>query len=112
GGGDSKGRMQVTLEPVEITPEQLEELRGSNVRVTIPVASTDGEVLAVPLAALSAGSGGESRVEIVTDPGPGPASEAKTELVTVETGLAAGGFVEISSQDPLLTAGATVVVGR
>lgn len=102
-----KTRFEVLLEPQDLSPEQLEALRGTNVRVTIPVAATDGEVLAVPIAALSAGSGGESRVEIVTGDG-----DEGTTTVTVTAGLAAGGFVEISSSDPLLVPGAEVVVGR
>ncbi|MCL2453962.1 MAG: hypothetical protein FWD18_01475 [Micrococcales bacterium] len=65
-----------------------------NVRVRIPVSSTDGKVLAVPLAALSAGPDGTSRVEVKDG--------TSTRLVPVKTGLAAGGYVEITwSQEPL-----------
>ncbi len=107
GGGD---RYTVTLSPGELTPEQIDALRGTNVRLRIPIASTDGEVLAVPIAALSAGSGGEDRVELLIDVKNG--ADAETEIITVEAGLAADGFVEIASEDPRLTAGAKVVVGR
>ena len=69
-----------------------------------------GVVLAVPIAALSSGSGGENRVELLLDRGDGP--DAETENVTVTTGLAADGYVEISSQDPRIQPGAKVVVGR
>ncbi|WP_449282322.1 hypothetical protein [Leucobacter sp.] len=107
GGGD---RYTVTLSPGELTPEQIDVLRGTNVRLRIPIASTDGEVLAVPIAALSAGSGGEDRVELLIDVKNG--ADAETEIVPVEAGLAADGFVEITSEDPRVAAGAKVVVGR
>lgn len=112
GGGDSGGaaRYTVELEPVDLSNEQIDVLRGSNVRLRIPVASTDGEVIAVPIAALSAGSGGEDRVELLIDVRDG--HNAETETIVVEAGLAADGFVEITSDDERLTAGAKVVVGR
>ncbi len=99
GGGD---RRRLVLEPVEITEEQRAQIVGSNVRVTIPLESTGGEVLAVPVAALTAGPGGESRVEV--DRG-----EEHTEIVVVETGLTASGYVEIRSDE--LDVGDLVVVG-
>lgn len=81
-------------------------LQGSNVRITIPVSSTDGEVMAVPLAALTQGPGGESRVEVLDD-------GAKTpRLVIVETGLAAGGYAEITPVNGDLEIGDRVVVGQ
>lgn len=110
-GGSERtgGRYTVFLTPADLTPEQVEVLRGTNVRVRIPVASTDGEVLAVPIAALSAGSGGESRVEVLLGGKPG---KEETETISVTTGLAADGFVEISSDSPRIKVGAKVVVGR
>lgn len=96
------GREQITLRPGELTPEQVAALQGTNVRVSLPVSSTGGEVLAVPLAALTAGPGGESRVEVW-------AQDGSTSLVEVETGLAAGGYVEVSGGD--LAEGDLVVVG-
>ena len=102
----SAGRFTVTLTPGEMTPEQLVAIQGSNVRVTIAVSSTEGEVLAVPLAALTAGAGGESRIEISTG------AEEETTLVEVTTGLAAEGFVEVTAVEGTLEAGDLVVVGR
>ncbi|WP_232299651.1 peptidoglycan-binding domain-containing protein [Leucobacter komagatae] len=111
GSGDAgAARYTVELEPVDLTNEQIDELRGSNVRLRIPVASTDGEVIAVPIAALSAGSGGEDRVELLIDVRDG--HNAETETIVVEAGLAADGFVEITSDDERLAPGAKVVVGR
>jgi hypothetical protein len=95
----------VVLVPGELTPEQVAALQGSNVRVTIPVSSTGGAVLAVPLAALTAGPGGESRLEVMGDDG-------TTTLVEVETGLAADGYVEVTGVDRDLAEGELVVIGK
>lgn len=113
GEGESQGsgdRYTIELDPGELKPEQIDELRDTNVRMRIAVASTEGEVLAVPIAALSAGSGGEDRVELLIEPGDG--EDAKTEIVPVTAGLAADGFVEITSSDRRIKPGAKVVVGR
>jgi hypothetical protein len=110
-GEGEEARWTVQLEPAPLTPEQVTELQGSNVRVGIPVGATDGDVLSVPLAALSAGPGGDSRVEVVEgDPRDG--ADAETRLVVVETGLAADGAVEVRPQDGELEEGDLVVVGR
>ncbi|NTW39776.1 MAG: hypothetical protein HGA44_07780 [Cellulomonadaceae bacterium] len=98
------GRTRVVVVPTTLTEEQRAELQGANVRMTIPVGSTDGEVLAVPTAALTAGPGGEARVELLAD-------DETTTLVTVDTGLAAGGFVEVTATEGALAAGDRVVVG-
>lgn len=114
GGGDGAGgggaadpnRRKVVVVPGELDEEQRWMLQGSNVRITIPVSSTDGEVMAVPLAALTQGPGGESRVEVLDD-------GAKTpRLVIVETGLAAGGYAEITPVNGDLEIGDRVVVGQ
>jgi hypothetical protein len=103
GSGDGSGRYTVTFSPEGLTPEQVAALQGSNVRVSVPVSSTGGAVLAVPLAAITAGPGGESRVEVLDD-------DAST-LVEVTTGLAAGGYVEVTGVDQDLHEGDLVVVG-
>lgn len=103
-------RWTIELTPVDLTTEQFADVQGRNVRVAIPVGATEGEVLSVPLAALTAGPGGESRVEVVTgDPRDG--ERAETRLVIVETGLAAGGYVEVTPTDGVLEKGDLVVVG-
>lgn len=98
---ESGPRYDVVLSPVKPSDEQVQQLRDQNVRVTIKIGSTDGAVLAVPIAALTAGAGGESRVEV--------AEGEETRLVVVETGLAAEGFVEITGE---IAEGDLVVVGR
>ncbi|MEL6982796.1 MAG: peptidoglycan-binding protein, partial [Actinomycetota bacterium] len=99
----SDDRFAVRLEPVGEIPE---DALGLNLRISIPITSSGGDVLAVPLAALSAGADGTARVEIERSTG-------ETELVEVSTGLRADGFVAV---EPLggadLAAGDRVVVGR
>lgn len=103
GGESAEGgaRYDVVLAPVNPSDEQVQALRGQNVRVKISIGATQGEVLAVPLAALTAGPGGESRVEVVEG--------GETRLVEVEAGLAAEGFVEVTGD---IEEGDQVVVGR
>lgn len=108
GEADGQGagsRVPVTIIPVDLTDEQVGALQGANVRVRIPVSSTGGEVLAVPIAALTAGPGGEDRIEVWD-----PVSKTST-LVQVTTGLAAGGFVEVEAIGAELAEGDLVVVG-
>ncbi|GAA2246275.1 hypothetical protein N1031_16215 [Herbiconiux moechotypicola] len=104
-GADAK-TYDLVLVPQPLSSEQAESLRGTNVRVGVPIQATEGEVLAVPVAALTAGADGASRIELLAD------GEATSRLITVTTGLSAGGFVEIRSDDPEVVAGARVVVGR
>lgn len=99
--GVAPDRVYVEVEPQEIP----EELVGQNVRVVIPVSSTGGAVLAVPAAALYAIADGSTRVEVEE-------SDGTLRTITVETGLAAGGLVEITPIDGEIAAGDFVVVGR
>jgi len=91
---------------LEITPSELpEEIIGTNVRVTIPVSSTGGEVLAVPAAALSATANGSTILQVEN-------GDRTLRTVTVEAGLAAGGLVEVTAIEGQLAEGDLVVVGR
>ena len=103
--GSNPGSASVTITLDDPTTAQLEAIRGLNVQVTIPIASTSGEVLCAPLAAVSAGPGGESRVDVV-------AADGTERLVTVTVGLVAEGFAEIDATDDSLHPGDLVVVGR
>lgn len=86
-------------------PDTVEQLKGLNVKVTIPIDTTDGAVLVVPLAALTAGGDGGARVEVV-------AADGTRRLVEVEVGLAADGFAAVQPLDGAsLTEGDAVVVG-
>lgn len=105
GGGPTPNRKEAVIRPAALTPEQVAALLGENVRVTIPVQATTGEVLAVPLAALSAGPGGETRVEVRREGG-------RIARVEVEVGLSAGGYAEVRPDTAPLEPGDAVVVGR
>lgn len=93
------------------------ELVNTSVRLDVPVESTEGEVLAVPVAALSAGGDGEPRVEVVHDDADVVSAQdagtdrSDTEIVTVEPGLTADGLAEVEPVDGALTEGDQVVVG-
>ena len=97
---------------VRITPDVLPktvkvaDLRGVSLRITIPVQSTKGKVTAVPIAAVSAGGDGTSRVDVEDTPGAAP------RTVKVRTGLSAQGMVEVSAIEGTLKAGDRVVVGK
>ena len=108
-GSSSSDRYKLVLDPGSLSEEQISQLRGTNVRVTIPVASTEGTVLAVPIAALSASPDGGNRVELLVPTTDDPYA---TEIVQVSAGLAAGGFVEVKSDDSRIEPGAKIVVGR
>lgn len=104
-GSTAASRFTVLFAPDALSPEQITALQGSNVKITIGVNSTGDKVLAVPSAALTAGPGGESRIERKL-------TDGTTELIKVETGLAAGGYVQITSAETDLTDDDLVVVGK
>jgi hypothetical protein len=90
---------------VRVTPEALPPgLEDAAVRVAFPVESTQGEVLAVPIAAVSAGPDGTSRVTVERGRG--------TADVAVTVGLAAQGMIEVRPHGNGLELGDRVVVGR
>jgi hypothetical protein len=126
--GAAAGRIYVELTPAEDEPAQpepaasdpgvngqpqfenrkprLTDLNGLPVKVTIPVSSTGGKVLAVPTAAVSAAIDGTTRVEVEDSPG------APTRLVQVTAGLRAEGFVQITpTKASDIKEGDTVVTG-
>lgn len=78
-------------------------LEGASVRLTIPTESTKGAVLAVPISALSLSSDGTSRIQIDQN--------GALEFVTVQPGLSANGYVEVTPVSGTLTQGQMVVVG-
>ncbi|WP_246222447.1 peptidoglycan-binding domain-containing protein [Phytoactinopolyspora limicola] len=106
--GDGAG-YRITITPQDLSNDEVEALRSSNVKVTIPVESTDGDVLAVPLAALSAGPDGAARVEVQRPATDG--EEPVTDLVEVEVGLTAAGYAEVTAVDGTLDEGDLVIVG-
>ena len=90
---------------LEVTPAGLDvSLAGASVVQTISVQTTQGEVLAVPVAALSMASDGTTRVQV-------QAPRAPARYVTVEPGLAAKGLVAVTPVGGDLGPGDLVVVG-
>jgi hypothetical protein len=85
---------------VESTPVSL---AGFSVRLTIPIETSNGAVTAVPTSAVSLAVDGTSRV--LVDRG------GVLEYVTVQPGLSAGGYVEVTAPDGRLVSGQLVVVG-
>jgi hypothetical protein len=104
--GNDRG-FPALIEAREAIPRQW---TGRNVRVTFTGAATAGEVLVVPVSALSSGADGVARVEVVD---PEATGDAAVIVVPVESGLIAEGFVEVTPLDgATLEAGDLVVVGN
>jgi multidrug efflux pump subunit AcrA (membrane-fusion protein) len=85
---------------VDETPTRLE---GFSLRLTIPIQSTKGAVIAVPVSAVSLAADGTSRVQVEKD--------GALEYLVVEPGLSADGFVEVTPVGGTLAPGQLVVVG-
>jgi len=79
------------------------KLEGFSLRLTIPVESTGGAVMVVPISALFLAADGTSRVQVEKD--------GKLEFLEVKPGLSADGFVEVKPIDGTLSAGQLVLVG-
>jgi len=93
-----------TIAPKVPLPATLE---GANVRVTITASATDGEVLVVPLAAVSSNAGGITRVSVLRSGAIDPVD------VPVTVGISADGFVAVEPTTVgALVPGDLVVVGR
>lgn len=78
-------------------------LVGTSVRLTIPIRSTQGARLTVPVSALSLGPDGGSRVQRSVD--------GRISFVPVQPGLSAAGFVAVTPRGGTLHEGDRVVVG-
>lgn len=103
---DASGGGQSLPAVVEGVAELPAEWSGRNIRVTFTAAATDGEVLVVPLAAVSAAADARTTIEVAGDGG-------STVEVEVEAGLSADGFVAVEPvQGAALDEGDRVVVGR
>jgi len=78
-------------------------LVGTSVRLTVPVESTGGAVLAVPVSAVTLSVDGSSRVQRQRD--------GVLEFVTVDPGLSAEGYVAVTPVGGDLKVGDLVVIG-
>lgn len=105
GGG---GRQQVVVAPDD--PTAMADHVFGAVRIIVDIASTGGEVLAVPTAAVTVGGEGTSRVEVEDEPVT-ETDAGSTHFVEVEVGLSADGMVAVSPRGATLEAGDRVVVG-
>jgi peptidoglycan hydrolase-like protein with peptidoglycan-binding domain len=85
-----------------------------NVMVTMVVGTSSADSLVVPVAAVSADTAGNARIEIVEGDlaHDQAAAEQATRIVAITPGLAAEGMVEIKQADAQLKAGDLVVIGR
>ena len=108
GGDQTDARLTVVVEPDD--PALLRDYVGFPARISITVSSTEGDVLAVPVAAISVGPDGDSRVEVERD---ASAPDGAVEFVKVSVGLSAEGYAEITPLDgAALGEGDRVVVGE
>ena len=80
-----------------------QKLDGTSVRLTIPVKSTKGAVIAVPNSAISLSVDGTSRVQVKRN--------NALEFISVTPGLSADGYVEVIPTNGKLEPGELVVVG-
>ena len=80
-----------------------QRLPGASVRITVPVETSQGDVLAVPVGAVSLAPDGSSQVQVDRD--------GTLEPVTVVPGLVADGYVAITVEAGELAAGDQVAVG-
>ena len=87
---------------VKVDPTTV-RLDGFSVRLTIPIQSTQGAVVAVPTSALSLAADGSSRVQLQ--------DRGALRYVVVRPGLSADGFVEVVPITGTLEPGQLVVVG-
>ncbi|MGI9434249.1 MAG: peptidoglycan-binding protein [Geminicoccaceae bacterium] len=83
--------------------ETTARLNGISVRLIIPIETTKGAVIAVPVSALSLAADGTSRVQIQRN--------GTLQFMVVEPGLSANGYVEVAPIDGELLPGELVVVG-
>lgn len=92
-----------------------QELVDTSPRLDVPIESTEGEVLAVPVAALATAADGDTRVEVLRGDASGDrqgdGGGPVTEFVTVRPGLTAEGLAEVEPVDGELAEGDQVVVG-
>ena len=78
-------------------------LVGASVRLTVPIESTGGSVLTVPVSAVTLAADGSSRIQRDVN--------GQLEYVTVEPGLSADGYVAVRPVGGPLEVGDLVVVG-
>jgi hypothetical protein len=116
GGGEpapqpegGSGRLEVTIAPDD--PDAVRDYVFWDARIVVSIASTEGEVLVVPVAALTVGPDQVSQVEVERQPATDD-TPAVTEVVEVEVGLTSNGLAEVRPIEAgALVEGDRVVIG-
>ncbi|WP_237296799.1 peptidoglycan-binding protein [Streptomyces sp. 3211] len=80
------------------------DFAGQNVRLTISAAASAGEVLVVPVSAISSGADGRTTLTVV-------ASGGRQTRVEIRTGMTGDGHVEVTPVAGALSPGDRVVIG-
>jgi peptidoglycan hydrolase-like protein with peptidoglycan-binding domain len=107
--GGTSGRLEVVVAPA--AGVDLGMYMWYGVRVRVQIDATDGEVLVVPVAALTVGPDEQSQVEVERVPATDD-TPAETEVVAVTVGLTADGLAEVAPVDTgALAVGDRVVIG-
>ncbi|AUY52488.1 hypothetical protein C2142_30255 [Streptomyces sp. CB01881] len=105
GKGDQPGPASGYLLRVVPNTPLPAELAGKEVRVSVTASSSEGPVLAVPSAAVSAGADGQTSVSVL-------GSDGSTRRVPVRPGISGSGFIAVTPETGAkLNPGDKVVVG-
>jgi multidrug efflux pump subunit AcrA (membrane-fusion protein) len=103
-GGAGASQIAVVITPDDVAAAA--ELAGAAVVVTVPLATTAGEVLVVPAAAVISALDGATTVKVV-------GRDGTVRTAAVRTGLSAKGVVEVAPLDgATLGPGDRVVIGE
>ncbi|MDR0592804.1 MAG: hypothetical protein LBG60_06015 [Bifidobacteriaceae bacterium] len=113
GGGDGSGQCEVAITVADLGGVDAESIVG-NVLVTMVVGTTSADSLVVPVAAVSADTAGNARVEVVVGElaHDQAAADQTTRIVSITPGLTAEGMVEVKDADADIKVGDLVVIGR
>lgn len=105
-GKDAAPATGVPQYQVKITSDEplSGDFAGQDVRLTISAASSNGEVLAVPAAAVSSRADGRTTLDVLTE-------EGKQTRVEIRTGMTGDGAVEVIPVSGSLAPGDRVVLG-
>ncbi|MDR0592485.1 MAG: hypothetical protein LBG60_04350 [Bifidobacteriaceae bacterium] len=112
-GGAGSAQCEVRVAVADLGGADPASLVG-NVLVTMVVGTSGEDSLVVPVAAVSADTAGNARIEVVVGglAHDAAAADQETRIVGIVPGLAAEGMVEVKEADAELRAGDLVVVGR
>jgi hypothetical protein len=113
GAAEGAGQCEVLIAVADLGGTDPESMVG-NVLATMVVGTSSADSLVVPVAAVSADTAGNARIEVVEgelEKGKA-AAETPTRTIGIIPGLTAEGMVEVKEADAPLKAGDLVVIGR